>query len=127
VAPIGRSGLRAAPPPTLDEVLTDAIRYWERRRIAYNAALAVIVVGWVAATWPHFRGFVTPQSLLLLFILAVLANLAFCAAYVADVPMQYSAYRDTWRRWRWLVFAVGTLFACALAYYWIADEVYPFS
>src|SRR6202035_4485741 len=42
----------SAPPP-LREVLTDAIRYWEPRRIGYNVFLAAIVLGWVIFTWPH--------------------------------------------------------------------------
>jgi hypothetical protein len=41
----------------------------------------------------------------------VLANVAYCAAYLADVFAQWSSYRDLWRRIRWVLFAVGMLFA----------------
>lgn len=110
---------------SLREILSDAIRYWEPRRIAYNVALALVVAGWVVATWPHFRGAWEFEDLLALLVLAVLANVCYCAAYLADIPMQYSAFQAAWRRWRWALWLVGTLFAMALAYFWIADEIYP--
>jgi hypothetical protein len=43
-------------------------------------------------TWPHFRGAFTWPSLLVLFVLAVLANVCYCAAYLVDIPLQYSAF-----------------------------------
>ncbi len=110
----------------MKSILTDALRYWEPRRIFYNAILAATVIGWVALTWPAFR---IPHVLALLALLAVLtmlANLCYCAAYAVDIPMQYSNFQETWRRWRWLVWSCGTIFAVILANYWIADEVYPF-
>src|SRR5215472_7128883 len=107
------------------ELLSDAIRYWEPRRIVYNGVLALVVLGWVVFTWPHFRGAFTPSALLLWFILAVLANACYCAAYLADLPLQYSLFRERWRRWRWALWLVGSLFAAAIAYYWIGDEIYP--
>lgn len=114
-----------APQPPFREVLTDALRYWEPRRIGYNAALAAIVAGWVAFTWPHFRGAVAWNALLALFVLAVLANVCYCAAYVVDVPLQYSDFRDLWRRRRWILWVLGVVFAATIAYYWMADEIYP--
>lgn len=116
--------LPTAPPPFSD-VLSDALRYWEPRRIGYNLALTLIVLGWVAFTWPHFRGAFTWSSLLALFVLAVLANVCYCAAYLVDVAVQYSAFRDTWRRRRWLLWLIGVIFASAIAFYWVADEIYP--
>jgi hypothetical protein len=116
----------AAPaPPTFREVFTDAIRYWEPRRIGYNVVLTLIVLGWVSFTWPHFRGAFTWGSLLALFVLAVLANVCYCAAYLVDVPVQYSAFRDTWRRRRWVLWLIGVIFAAIIAFYWVADEIYP--
>lgn len=107
-------------------ILADAFGYWERRRIVYNLLLAAVVVTWIAASWPHFRPAFTWSSLLALAVLALLANLCYCAAYVADLPMQYSSFRQIWRRWRWTLFLVGTLFAILFANYWIADEIYSF-
>ena len=49
-----------------------------------------------------------------LFVLAVLANVAYCAAYLGDVFVQISGFREGWLRWRWLLFVVGTAFAAAI-------------
>jgi len=110
----------------LREILTDAIRYWERRRIVYNFLLAAVVIIWIAATWPHFLPAFTWSSLVALVVLAMLANLCYCAAYVADLPMQLSSFRSLWRHWRWSLWLTGMLFAILLTNYWIADEIYSF-
>ena len=68
-------------------LLTDAIRFWEPRRLVYNFVLAAVVVVWLVATWPHFRVAFTMPSLLLLAVLALLANFCYCAAYLVDIPM----------------------------------------
>ena len=107
------------------DVITDAIRYWEPRRVGYNLVLAAIVLGWVALTWPHFRGAFTWPSLLAVLVLAVLANVCYCAAYFVDIPLQYSAFQNTWRRRRWALWLIGVLFAGVITFYWIADEIYP--
>jgi hypothetical protein len=109
----------------LGEVLTDALRYWEPRRLGYSGVLALVVLGWVVVTWPHFQGAFTWGSLLALFVLAVLANVCYCAAYLVDVPVQHSSYRDSWRRWRWALWMIGAVFAGVIAFYWVADEIYP--
>jgi threonine/homoserine/homoserine lactone efflux protein len=57
--------------------------------------------------------------------LALVANVCYCAAYVVDVAMIHSSLASVWRRRRWILWLVGTLFAIALASYWIADEIYP--
>lgn len=120
----------AAPPPDNDpglrSRLDDALRYWEPRRILYNLGLAAVVLGWVALTWPHFRPALGLQALTLLSVLAVLANLCYCAAYLVDLPLQYSSFRTAWRRRRFALWLAGMLFAALLASYWIADEIYPY-
>jgi len=113
-------------PGQFSEILTNAIGYWERRRILYNLLLTAVVVAWIALTWPHFRPAFAWDSFVALLVLAVLANLCYCAAYVADLPMQHSSFRDLWRDWRWALWLGGTLFAILLANYWIADEIYDF-
>lgn len=113
--------------PPYPETVTDAIRYWERRRIAYNLLLVAVVIAWLAITWPHFQGAMTGRSLVTLSVLAALANLCYCAAYLADLPMQWSSFRANWRHWRWGLWMAGTLFAILLANYWIADEIYPYA
>ncbi|MGA2236115.1 MAG: hypothetical protein ABSG23_11625 [Terriglobales bacterium] len=106
--------------------LADAIRFWEPRRLVYNFVLTAVVVIWLIATWPHFRVALTLSSLLLLSILALLANACYCAAYFVDIPMQRSSLSTIWRHRRWGLWLLGTLFAIILANYWIADEIYPF-
>jgi hypothetical protein len=93
------------------DALTDAIRYWEPRRIAYNIALAFIVVAVGAFYWPASRDALSVQLAQQIFVLAVLANVAYCAAYVVDLAAQSSAFRATWQRHRWILFAIGVAFA----------------
>lgn len=107
-------------------VVADAFGYWERRRIVYNLLLAAVVMIWIVATWPHFRPAFTWGDIFALLVLALLANVCYCAAYIADLPMQNSPLRDSWRRWRWSLFVVGTLFAIVFTNYWIADEIYSY-
>jgi len=105
-------------------IFTDAIRYWERRRVIYNVLLIVVVLIWIVRTWPHFRPAFTWSSLAALLVLAALANVCYCAVYFTNVAMQLSSFRDVWRRRRWVLWLSGTLFAILLANYWIADEIY---
>ncbi len=108
------------------KILTDAIHYWEPRRIAYNVILSLVVIAWIAISWPHFRPIVKFESLVLLAVLAVWANICYCAAYLVDCPMQFSFFRQRWQRWRWGLWTGGMLFAILLANYWIADEIFPY-
>lgn len=121
-----RDSLPSSQPVELRGILSDAMGYWERRRVIYNFLLVAVVLIWIAGTWPHFRPAFTWSSLGALLGLAALANLCYCAAYLADLPMQYSSFRDLWRRWRWGLWASGTLFAIVFTNYWIADEIYSF-
>jgi len=115
----------AAAAPQLRDLVDDALRYWEPRRIAYNLVLTCVCLGWLVFTWPHFRAALTLPAFLPLLVLAVLANVCYCTAYVVDIPMQVSSFRAPWRRWRWSLWLAGMLFAAILASYWIADEAYP--
>ncbi len=110
----------------LREILRDTIRFWELGRIAHNLVLTAVVIAWLVTTWPHFREALTLRSLVLLTILGLLANVCYSAAYLVDVPMQYSSLRAAWRRWRWGLWLTGTVLATVIANYWIADEIYPF-
>ncbi|MGO9591147.1 MAG: hypothetical protein ACLP3K_14015 [Candidatus Acidiferrales bacterium] len=90
---------------------TDAIRYWEPLRLVYNLALAIVVLSYFWIGYPASKSVLSLNLALIIFLLAVLANVAYCAAYVVDVFAQASGYRELWRRYRWTLFAIGTLFA----------------
>jgi hypothetical protein len=105
---------------TLREALTNSLRYWEPRRLIYNLALLLVVAAAYVAGLPASRHAVSAESMLVLFILAVLANVAYCAAYVPDLVLQYSAFRSAWLRGRWMLLVLGTLFASAIAYFFVA-------
>lgn len=93
------------------EALTDAIRYWEPRRVLYNFLLAGIVLTYFGLSYPASRGMLSVDGVLVVFILAVLANVAYCAAYAADIFAQLSGFRFAWLKYRWILFLIGILFA----------------
>jgi hypothetical protein len=113
-------------PGSFGTIFANAVRFWEPRRILYNLALTALVLNWLASTWPHFQPAWNLSSLLLLAILAALANVCYCAAYFVDITMQYSAPSSVWRKGRWGLWLMGTFLAVMFANYWIADEIYPY-
>jgi len=100
------------------EAMTDAIRYWEPRRLIYNAVLAAIVLACFWIGYPKSKEILTINQLLLVFLLAVLANVAYCAAYLPDVFAQLSGFREPWRKYSWVVLVIGLLFAGVIARFW---------
>ena len=94
--------------------MSDAIRYWEPRRIAYNVVMALIVLAYFATSWPQSRNAASVDGVLFLFVLAILANICYCAAYLGDVFVQISGFREVWRRWRWILFVIGMIFAAII-------------
>ncbi len=103
----------------------EAARFWEPRRVWYNGALFVVVMLWVALTWPHFRPALTLDALGKMTVLALLANVCYCAAYLLEFIVKPVSAESGRRRIRWVVWIVGMLFALLLENYWIADEIYP--
>jgi hypothetical protein len=98
----------------LREILTNAIRYWERARTIYNVVLVAIVLAYFAANWPASANRLTADVAEGLFLLAVPSNVAYCAAYVPDTLAQLSDLRPTWIRYRWILFVIGVAFAAIL-------------
>src|SRR5260370_28203168 len=111
--------------PTFRESVSDAMRFWEPRRLVYNALLSVIVLFYFFKAYPASKAILTLDSILGLFLLVVLANIAYCAAYLADVFAQWSSYRDLWRRFLWILFAVGMLFAGILTRFIVIGIFWP--
>jgi len=100
---------------TLGTAAGEALRYWEPRRLVYNAACLLVVAGCFVAGLPESRSHVGPNLLIVLFLLAVLANVLYSLAYVVDVFVQLSGLREAWLRRRWVLLALGTATAAALA------------
>jgi hypothetical protein len=103
---------------TIREWTTDAIRYWEPRRILYNLVLAAIVLACFVVALPVSKGLITLDSVLVLFLLAVLANVAYCATYAVDIFAQISGFRDLWQKYRWVLFVVGVVFSGIITRFW---------
>lgn len=93
------------------ERVTEALKYWEPMRLVYNAVLAVEVVAYYVVFLPASRSQVTRETALLIFVLAVLANIAYCASYPVDLFVQSSSLRHKWRLYRNLLFLVGLALA----------------
>jgi hypothetical protein len=103
--------------PGIREFLTDALRFWEWRRLFYNLALAAVVLLDFARMFPVARRALDVHAVLMLFVLAVLANAAYCAAYLVELLVQHSEFREPWRRWRFALWLLGTTFAAVLAHF----------
>jgi len=97
--------------------LSQGLRYWEPRRLIYNLALIGVVGAHFFAAWPASRSSLGWNALFFLIILAVLANVCYCAAYAVDIFVQYSELRDTWGRWRWVLLMIGSVFGAVIAHF----------
>lgn len=98
----------------LREFATDAIKFWEPWRLLYNLTLAAIVIIYFAIGYPLSKAIISVDFCLGLFLLAVIANVAYCAAYIVDIFAQASGFREIWRQYRKLLFVIGTLFAAII-------------
>jgi len=100
------------------EYLTDAIRYWEPRRAIYNAVLGIIVLTYFWIYHSRGRANVSADSVQVLFLLAVIANVAYCSAYLVDLVWQASAFRERWKKRRWILLLIGIIAAGILTRFW---------
>jgi hypothetical protein len=103
----------------------EAAHFWEPRRLWYNAMLIGVVLLWLVLTWPHFRPALNLVALGKMIVLAILANVCYCAAYGAEFFVQGLLPQRLWRRCRWAIWVLGMLLALVMENYWIADEIYP--
>ncbi len=102
-----------------------ALRFWELRRLWYNAVLLAIVMLWLVLSWPHFRPALNWLDFGRMCVLALLANIFYCGAYVAEFFMQGALRVTYWGRVRHAIWILGMAIAVVLSNYWIADEIYP--
>jgi hypothetical protein len=114
-----------APIAKSDRGLRNAVQFWEPRRMWYNAILLAVVMLWLALTWPHFRPALNWADFGKMCLFAFLANVCYCAAYVAEFLMKGAAPVRHWTRIRYALWTAGMLLALLVANYWIADEIYP--
>jgi hypothetical protein len=105
----------------LREISSNAIRFWERCRVVYNAVLGIIVGVCFIIGLPNSRETISVDGALGFFLLVVGANVLFCAAYIPDLFAQLSIFRVAWLRYRWIVFTIGLICAGILTR-WIAME-----
>lgn len=99
---------------TVRDSFTNAIRFWEPRRVIYNVVLAAVVIVYFIEGYPASKAALSLDFALGLFLLAVVANVAYCAAYLADIFVQISGFSDLWQRSRWILFVIGTTFAAVI-------------
>jgi hypothetical protein len=95
------------------DTITDSLQFWEIGRVAYNIILTAVVVSAVGpVTLLHF----SPNNFAALGVMAIFANVLYCAAYPVDLFVQASHWRAHWRRVRWVLWIVGTAMAAWLTH-----------
>ena len=112
--------------PSMPPSFANAANFWEVRRVLYTLLLGGVLASWIVFSWPHFRPAMTPLHLSQFFVLGLLANLCYFAAYVIDLPLQRCLAGSALLRSRWTLWILGTGLAIFMENYWIADEIYPF-
>lgn len=94
------------------DIISDAIRYWEPKRLVYNIVLALVfLIHLLRHGSSAAHVFLAIDAWFLLFILVVLANICYSTAYVLDVFVQWSSFRKQWISRRWILFAIGLALA----------------
>jgi len=104
-----------AQPAGWRSIVTSALRYWEPRRLIYNGVLAaVVILHWLDAQSASEA--YTHGHLMWLILLAVGANICYCAAYAVDILVQLSDFRNAWLQWRWALLVLGILISAVAAH-----------
>ena len=106
--------------------ITEALRYWEPRRIVYNLVLALITAYYAVPAALKERDFSWIDGILGLFVLAIIANILYCAAYPVDIFIQMSDFKDIWIKFRWLLFLTGVALAGIFTWF-ICSGIFMFN
>ena len=80
-------------PDSVKDRVTEALKYWEPMRLVYNGVLAVEVIAYYVVLLPASKSNLTRETSLFMFVLAVGADIAYCASYPVDLFVQASALR----------------------------------
>ena len=99
----------------LRETFTSGRHFWERGRLAYNAVLALLSVGFFVTRLPDSRELLDTDAALTLLVFAVGANILYSAAYLAEFMLRATMLRPYARPVRLIVFLAGTILACFMA------------
>lgn len=100
------------------ESLTNAIRYWEKMRIFYNVVLLLVVAGCFAWNYSALGTKLSVNVFMSMILCGILLNVLYCSAYIVDVLVQMSEFRERWPKYRWVLFSIGTTFAAILTRFW---------
>jgi hypothetical protein len=79
--------------------------------------LAIVVLLHFVGAWPGSRERLSFDLALGIFFLAVLANVAYCTAYIADLFVQFAGLHEAWHRGRIILLTVGILFAATITHF----------
>ena len=109
----------------LSTYVADALRYWEPRRLVYNGVLAMVVLVHSFVAWHSLRDRLSFDLALGMFFLAVLANVAYCAAYIPDIFVQFSGLQQQWRIGRVVLLTIGTAFAATITHFFTKGILGP--
>ncbi len=100
------------------ESLTSAIRYWEKMRLVYNGVLILVVGGCFAWNYSALGSKLSVNLFLSIILCGILLNTLYCSAYIVDVLVQMSEFRERWASFRWVLFSVGATFAAIVTRFW---------
>ncbi|MHB8839414.1 MAG: hypothetical protein ACYC7F_10740 [Gemmatimonadaceae bacterium] len=103
----------------------DAVRWWERRRITYNAVLTALFVALTIHTSPRLQPELGPDKILPLLVLALLANLCYSTGYLLDPLLSASPNARIRHRAQLAVWVAGMCLAMLIETYWFLDEILP--
>jgi hypothetical protein len=111
----GRGDMIQESGASIRECFTNAVGYWEPRRLVFNLLAAACAIaahgmkGWW--TFKLFRWIYAFWAFGLCFAM----NCLYSTAYVPDMIMQLSDYRAVWIKWRFLLYGAGILLAMPYA------------
>lgn len=106
----------------LRTLITEALRFWEPLRLVYNLMLLAILLYFMNAKdgWALFG---SGEFLANCVVLAVMANIAYCFAYIPDLVLRFSLLSAGAKRFgRWLIFGIGMVMGYIFCSF-IADEL----
>jgi hypothetical protein len=97
----------------MKDIITESIRYWEARRLVFNAVWAMVASG-ITIFHHESLSALTGQSVAGLLLMAMVANSLYCFVYLAEIFIQMSDNQQVWKQRRRVVLIAGTILAVAI-------------